>query len=297
MAAGILSTAAGRAGEDALSIVLLAVGVAALLVTLAVDLRAWKTANGASVNLVLLTWVAGCAALSDRLIQVSPPASTLFAALAFAGAVGAVGALARSASRGLRAALRSPVTGSWLLASVALQSLSILLSGASKTFSGVLCALGIVVYVFVISLIVRRVVRHSVRIHELTPDYWIMTGALAISTVALHELGAGVAILAWLGAVAWLPFLCAAEAMRVRTRGITIVYDAARWSTVFPVGMLSVATYDVAAVTAVSALDAIAKLIFWVGFGLALSNVGAFVAASARGRGGLEPSEPLNRPR
>ena len=74
-----------------------------------------------------------------------------------------------------------------------------------------------------------------------------LTGSRVLAAVTALSLGhgaqqaaRGLAIAVWIGALAWLPSLIAAEAWRLRRRPL---YTTGRWSTVFPLGMLAVASH------------------------------------------------------
>ena len=112
-------------------------------------------------------------------------------------------------------------------------------------------------------------------------------GALAISTLAgcrmlatigtlgwasaLHDAARWLAIAAWIGALLWLPALIAAESWRLRHPPL---YTPARWSTVFPLGMLAVASHALASGAGVSP----ATIVFHV---FAVLAVAAWIATAA----------------
>lgn len=277
MAAGILSAAAREQKDQLLSNVLLLLAAVAFVMAVARNGRAIAVGvdrGSAMPTLILFTWVAGCGVLSRQLDTLLPFAGSAFALLAAAGLIAALIFL------GLAQRTTDPphawnVTGSWLLAVVALQSLSIV-CGAAGSGPFAACAvglwvIGIATYGFLIALIIRRLVRRHIGVEEMTPDYWIALGALAISTVAASEVHplARFAFAVWLVAAAWLPFLCVMEAMRLATRGLEVRYDLLRWSTVFPLGMFSVASH----VLGVSALYPVAAAFLWVGLAIATWNL------------------------
>ena len=110
-------------------------------------------------------------------------------------------------------------------------------------------------------------------------DQWITGGALAISALAsgqvtlaahnLHQMlglwGAlkAASIVLWVLAIAWLPVLAAAEAVRPR-----LDYDLRRWSTVFPVGMYAACSFAVGAVARSRPITDFAKIWVWVSVAL-----------------------------
>ncbi|TAN34861.1 hypothetical protein EPN29_00625 [bacterium] len=300
MAAGILSTAAQVEGQAALSGVLLALAVVSFLALVASDL--WRAGrrrrsilsskSDPHFALVLFTWVAACGVLGDRLAGLWPAAPLVFGVLAITGWVAAAAAsvnLVLGQSGGWAA--RS-IRGSWLLAVVATQSLSILAGSVARQLGGGaildvgvgLWALGLTLYVGLIALILRRLARHEVRASGMTPDYWITMGALAISTVASTvdgPLTAGLAVATWLGGAAWVPYLCVAELVGVRWRGTSLTYDPLRWSTVFPLGMFSLATFELGRTIGWPMFGPIGLLFFWAGLILAAVNTAGAVRAVA----------------
>jgi hypothetical protein len=279
MAAGILSISAAMQRESALSEALLLLGLFAFGFTAAANVRAIGSRDGRdrrAAPLVLFTWVAACGVIGQRVHSMLPLASSVLVVLAAAGFAGALLLLIRAvASTG--SPLTWKVTGSWLLAMVAVQSLAIdAASAGAEPLAAALWVVGIATYGALIALILRRIVRRHVGIEGLTPDYWIAMGALAISTVAASQIRqfAIVAPVVWAAAAVWIPYLCVVEAAQMRKRGIVVLYDALRWSTVFPLGMFSVATLDLRA----GALDSIAATFLWAGIVVAVWNL---IAAAA----------------
>lgn len=302
MAGGILSIAAGFAGQSTLSAALLAVTLSAFIVLAALNLLRAATCPDSmgdrSLVLVLFTGVAACGVLADSRGPLPGAARLGFSAIAITTWVGALVAVARWRGR-LADGWRSlRVSGAWLLVVVATQSLAILAGAAAQQLGygplGALAAAlwiaGLVGYGAVIALIVRRLARGAVGVDTFTPDYWITMGALAISTVAALDLirtaatldSSGglrggveaVALITWVCGAGWIPYLLLLELARARTSGFSLRYDPQRWSTVFPLGMFSLATYELEAVIRLPVLGAIAGIAFWVGLGLALVNLG-----------------------
>jgi tellurite resistance protein TehA-like permease len=279
MAAGILSVAAGVEGQPQLSQILLASGLVAFGLTIARDVRFIASGIGwdeGTAVLTLFTWVAACGLFGERVGDALPFARVVFALMAVAGFVAALIAL-----KPLLASASPPaswsVTGSWLLAVVALQSLSIALTSMrirllAELGAGIWAA-GLATYAVLIALILRRLVRRKGR-PEARPDYWITMGALAISTVAAAASPrlSAMAPAVWICAAAWIPYLCVMEAAPISRRRLQFCYDPLRWSTVFPIGMFSLATHDLG-------LGAIGSAFFWLGLALSLLNLVAWTRA------------------
>jgi tellurite resistance protein TehA-like permease len=178
------------------------------------------------------------------------------------------------------------VKGSWLLATVATDSLAVsgapLARHAGSDLGVALAALtwllALAVYCRVVSVILRRVARREIGRSDLDGDHWVTKGALAISTLAgsrvlaamivlgwshgLREATRTLTIVIWIGALAWLPVLIAAEAWRLRRPPF---YSVARWSSVFPLGMLAVASHALALTAGVGPAKAVAVVFTAIG--------------------------------
>ena len=166
------------------------------------------------------------------------------------------------------------VNGSWLLAAVATDSLAEAGaplarhagSGIGVALATAAWLLALATYCLLIAKILQRIARRDIRRGDLDGDHWVTMGALAISTLAgsrvlaamtvldwdhgLRSAARALAIAVWIGALAWLPALIASEAWRLRRPPI---YTMARWSTVFPLGMLAVASHALALTAGVAA--------------------------------------------
>lgn len=72
------------------------------------------------------------------------------------------------------------------------------------------------------------------------------------------------------------------ELARARARGLSIRYDSGRWSTVFPLGMFSLASHELGStVGGLPDLGTVASVAFWVGLAVALFNLGRAPGALA----------------
>jgi tellurite resistance protein TehA-like permease len=172
---------------------------------------------------------------------------------------------------------KTPTVGVSLVLAVSTQSLAVLAAtlAASADAAWLLDValapflLGLAFYVFVIARFDLRqvLVGHG--------DHWVTGGALAISalaagriTIGAQSLGAlggltgtleGVCVGLWIAAIAWLPVLVVAEALRPR-----LGYDVRRWSTVFPVGMYAACSFVVGTATGDSPITDFARVWIWV---------------------------------
>jgi len=165
--------------------------------------------------------------------------------------------------------LEQAISGTWLLAVVATQSVSILAVMAAPSLAArwqapaLFLALGFwlvgsMLYIWLISLIFYRLMFLPLSPAELTPPYWVNMGAMAISTLGglwlIHSASRlpllaellpflkGMTLLFWSTATWWIPLLLALGVWRHVRRRVPLVYDHGYWAAVFPLGMYAVAT-------------------------------------------------------
>jgi tellurite resistance protein TehA-like permease len=192
-------------------------------------------------------------------------------------------------------------SGNWLLAVVATQSLAVLagaLAGPGRVGAlrwAALCCwvLGLVLYAALIVAIGARVRSTGVPPARFTPDDWIVMGALAITTLAATELLRATpadptrALLAPAAVLTWAVASSAVVPLAVlHLRGLlrdraARRYQAAWWAAVFPLGMYSVATSQLAVTLDLHPLESLAGIAFWVALG-AWSLTAAAAAGGAR---------------
>jgi tellurite resistance protein TehA-like permease len=189
----------------------------------------------------------------------------------------------------------SAMSGTWLLAVVASQTLAIVCATAARTaglpslaVAGAAAWLtGIALYLVLAAPLAARLRRLAAR-RRFSPDYWILMGALAISalaaTVLVHAPGTPLrgglragGVVAWIGACAWIPLLAVAD-LRAAGQGDRDPLSArARWSMVFPLAMFSASAQAYAHVEHTSALARIGTAAAWVAL-VAWCLVAALVA-------------------
>jgi tellurite resistance protein TehA-like permease len=168
--------------------------------------------------------------------------------------------------------LAEGIHGGWLIAVVATQavsSLGTLLAcrfPAHETeilfFSLCMWLCGGMLYIWVISLIFYRYTFFRFLPSDLMPPYWINMGAMAISTLAganlilnasrapfLMELLPflkGFSVFFWATATWWIPMLVTLAIWRHVYKRFRLSYDPLYWGAVFPLGMYTVSTYQLA---------------------------------------------------
>jgi tellurite resistance protein TehA-like permease len=201
-------------------------------------------------------------------------------------------------------ALERALSGGWLLLVVATQSIAVLGAavGAHVTPPApvqLLCLafflLGMLLYIVVITLIFYRTLFMPMSPEEFGPLYWIDTGGAAISTLAGSALLLraqtwpllaryvpfleGATLLVWAAATFWLPFLIAMTVWRYGVRRDRFRYAPGLWGMVFPLGMYSAATFELARAQQLAFLHPLVLGFAIVALGAWLLVAGAFVAA------------------
>lgn len=179
--------------------------------------------------------------------------------------------------------LAEGINGGWLLAVVATQSVCVLgctvdgaVPGVRDVSLFVLMSFwlgGGMLYQWIIGLIFYRYMFFPFSPRDLMPPYWINMGAVAISTLAgallagaaesstllapLRPFILGLTVMFWATATWWIPMLLVLGIWRHRVRDVRLSYDPLYWGLVFPVGMYSACTFQLAA-----ALDA--PFLLWI---------------------------------
>lgn len=168
--------------------------------------------------------------------------------------------------------IETGLNGAWLLAVVATQSVSVLgtllvghLTDYRETilfFTLCMFLLGCMLYLPLITLIFYRFTFVNVTTAALTPPYWINMGAVAITTLAgarliivapgwslLNDVAPflkGFTLFFWASATWWIPLLLALGFWRHVYKRFPLKYDPQYWGMVFPFGMYTVCTFQLA---------------------------------------------------
>ncbi|WP_231754104.1 tellurite resistance/C4-dicarboxylate transporter family protein [Caulifigura coniformis] len=172
----------------------------------------------------------------------------------------------------VKPSLAEGIHGGWLLAVVAVQSISVLgtlLAGGFGNdapqvlfYTLSMWLVGGMLYIWIISLIFYRYSFFSMTPDDLSPPYWINMGAMAISTLAgatllsaaghsellrsISPFVTGLTLLFWATATWWIPMLVILGLWRHGYMRYRLTYDPQYWGAVFPLGMYTVATYRLA---------------------------------------------------
>ena len=297
MATGIVSVAGYNHGYWRLGI---ALSILAMVVFagLGVGFLLWATAQRARVMVLtrnpdvalrMFTFVAACAVLDVRWGD-HPAAGWLLDGLALAAWLVLVPLAAVDVSSRPKVDLREHAHGAWLLPSVATAGLAATGTDlaidvrwpALVVLAALAWVLAMVLYLLVTWLIAWRALAASLAPDEVTPDSWILMGALAIIALAgdhilaaVHALNAPIGLVAWtrpvtLGAWVlaslWIPVLLYAEVWRADHVPGSLRYQGVWWAAAFPLGMYSAASAATATQLHMLSLGTISLVFFWVAF-------------------------------
>jgi tellurite resistance protein TehA-like permease len=183
------------------------------------------------------------------------------------------------------------ITGAWLLAVVATQSIAVL--GALVAphwgqpyrvevnfFALSMWLWGGMLYIWMISLIFYRYTFFKFSPGDLAPPYWINMGAMAISALAGSLLIAnapdapflrsllpflkGFTVFYWATGTWWIPMLAVLAVWRYLFKRFPLRYDPLYWGAVFPLGMYTAATYQMAQAMNLPFLGGIPRVFVWI---------------------------------
>jgi tellurite resistance protein TehA-like permease len=283
MATGIVSIDMHQHGMAALARALFALNVLAFVVLLGLSvLRACRfrrelatdfldPARGSGfLTLAAASCVLGSQCLTVVTLPLTARALALFGALCWV--VLTYLFLAATITARIKPRFTRSINGGWLVAVVATQALAVLLvlllaqaptASAAWLFVALcLYLLGDALYLLIITLVVYRIVFFPLRAREFTPPYWINMGALAITTMggsllvvhvpatgtlaALMPFVKGFTLFFWATATWWIPLLVMLEVWRYGWRHVPLRYEVDAWDIVFPLGMYTVGTFELA---------------------------------------------------
>ncbi len=187
------------------------------------------------------------------------------------------------------------ISGAWLVAVVATQSIAILSTLMAAhwaqpwrlmaNFLGLSMWLwGGMLYIWMISLIFYRYAFFRFPPGDLTPPYWINMGAMAISTLAgarliinagpgapfllsLRPFLEGFTVFYWATGTWWIPMLILLGIWRYIYKRFPFRYDPLYWGAVFPLGMYTAATLQMSQAMKLDFLLFLPRWFFFIALG------------------------------
>lgn len=284
MATGFASVAALQAGMRWLALTLLVVnGVAYPVLWLLTLVRAFRYSDGVLADLIdhqrgpgFFTAVAATCVLGSQCLLLLGTLRLALALWVFGLALWVLltyGIFTALIVKERKPSLGEGITGAWLLAVVATQSVAVLGAliashiGQPYRLEVNFLALsmwlwGGMLYIWMISLIFYRYTFFSFSPADLAPPYWINMGAMAISTLggSLLILNAadapflrsllpflkGFTVFYWATGTWWIPMLIVLAVWRYAYRRFPLAYDPLYWGAVFPLAAYTVATLRMA---------------------------------------------------
>jgi tellurite resistance protein TehA-like permease len=284
MATGIVGIASHRLGYPAVATALLVFNVAAYAVLWALTLArlAWHPRRMAAdladhaAGPGFFTVVAGTAVLGGQILvttghRAAAEALWWFACVLWTGLIYAF--FTAVTVRTDKPPFVQGLSGAWLIAVVATQSVPVL-GGLLALgdpdphpvrvfFLLAMFLFGGMLYLLIINLIFYRFTFFDFPPEMLTPPYWINMGAVAITTLAgatltllaprsellgpLSPFLAGLTLFFWATATWWIPLLVILGVWRHGVRRVSFAYHPSYWGMVFPLGMYTACTLQLAA--------------------------------------------------
>lgn len=176
------------------------------------------------------------------------------------------------------------INGTWFLLTVSTESVAVLgallLGRRHSDLLAFTCiaafALGLVLYLIVVTMVFLRWTFQSLEPTEADPPAWIAAGAVAITVLAgSNLLGVsaespriermapfieGLVMLSWATATFWFPIMIAIGIWRHIVRRVPLRYHPSYWSLVFPLGMYGVASFKMRSVVDLDELGWLPKI-------------------------------------
>lgn len=183
------------------------------------------------------------------------------------------------------------VDGGWLIGIVGTQALVLLglkiIPQLDSYYTALLMlginmlwGLGLILYGIFVTLFCYRIFFLEMKYEDYTPQMWVIMGAAAITTNAssgldmskpaltvlyeIHSVIDSVALLSWTWATWWIPLLVIISIWKHIVHKVPLRYDPRQWSIVFPLGMYTVATYQLSLAAEFDPLHQVSHIMVWV---------------------------------
>lgn len=182
------------------------------------------------------------------------------------------------------------VHGGWLILIVGTQSLVLLGAKVAPTMGEyasymmmeihMLWALGMIFYAIFVTLFCYRIFFFNMKPEDYSPLMWVIMGAAAISAnagsnlllsdpilpllVNLHHVIELISIMLWTWATWWIPLLVMIGLWKHFYRKIPLNYEPSMWSIIFPLGMYTVASYNLGVSIDFKPLVYLSSFMLWV---------------------------------
>jgi len=182
------------------------------------------------------------------------------------------------------------VHGGWLILIVGTQSLVLLgtkVAGDLGEYAAymmveihMLWSLGMIFYAIFVTIFCYRIFFFSMEAKDYSPLMWVIMGAAAISAnagssllltdpiiptlVALRPSVQMISIMLWTWATWWIPLLVLIGLWKHVYKKVPLIYEPMQWSIIFPLGMYTVATYNLALSAEFKPLLYLSKVMLWI---------------------------------
>ena len=302
MATGIVGIAVDQTGFGVAAVVFLALNLLQYVVLW--TLTIWRVArhwDAVCADLVghqsgpgFFTMVAGTCVLGSQVMLVTSATTIAFVlwGLGLGLWIGLTYALFTAFTiKESKPPLDQGINGAWLLAVVATQSIAVLSAMLARHLEQP-CRLevnflalsmwlwGGMMYIWMISLIFYRYTFFRFSPSDLSPPYWINMGAMAISTLAGARLIEnapdawylasvlpflkGFTVFYWTTGTWWIPMLVILAVWRHAFKRFPLTYDPLYWGAVFPLGMFTVATREMARAMELNFLELLPRVFIFI---------------------------------